>query len=148
MNGPEISKFWRKLLDFFSVFHYFYLPGKYFLSIFRSRGSFSLRNHPNPRLFETMEFPNRWPRNFKILAETLVFVLLFTPHFWGLYPLGVGEKMEIKFRKNPTKFHPNPNLFLLCLADFPIFMIFVGPTTRRAIYSETRLGPFPGLKFS
>ncbi len=49
--------------------------------------------------------------------------------------------MEIKFRKNPTKFHPNPNFRSLFLTDFPIFLIFVGPTTR-AIYSETRLETF------
>ncbi len=83
-----------------------------------------------------MEFP-KMAQKFQIY---IFFVFFCLPPFWGfISPGSRGKKWKSNFDKNSTTFHPNPNQFCLFLDNFRIFMFFVGPTTRRAIYSETRL---------
>ncbi len=67
--------------------------------------------------------------------ENVILFFFFYPHFWGLYPLGVGgTKLEIKFRKKSTKFPSKSDFFLNVFDQFSDFHGFC-----RADYSQGHL---------
>ena len=79
---------------------------------------------------------------FEILEILKNFVFSVFLDFGGvLAPGGMTRLWKIKFGKNLTKFHQNPNDFELFEADFLIFMIFsgqllAGPSIRKPRYTR------------